>query len=1184
MTPGSRPDRGALGNAIGAEWNESAEQVAPRTEKEGLLSRICGESWMHKLPGEPPCPDQPLGEPPAPEGPASTGVRIRALPPPLAGTLRALAHREGTRLFVVILAALKVLLRRLSGQDEVVVGTSIAGRQHPATEPRNGCFGSVIPLRTQCPGNPSFRDLLRQVHRTVLEARPHQALPVEKWTQGLHSDRDATRHPVFPVLFHVLDLDDPLPLLDGLVVSHCDRDEPEARFDLALCVRARPQEFHIEAMYAAHRFQEEAVTCLLEQLQQLLEHFASHEEAPILGASLVLPADSFRLPSLTRPLPAVPQPAIQERIELQARRSPQRIAIVDGNCRWTFEDLHRRSNQVAHHLLRSGLCRGEMVAVYASPSAHLPMALLGILKAGGVFLVLDATQPGARLRRMLDQARPAAFLHLEAAGDLSGPVQEIVSTSSLRCALALPSGLSPTVADTTPDLPLSGNDRAYVIFTSGSTGEPLGILGDHAPVSHFLSWHLERFRFLETDRFSFLSGPGHDPMLRDLFAPLWAGATLHIPPPGIRESPAKLRQWFHEEGITIAHLTPALAGILADPDSGDSSPLHRLRWLFIAGDRLTGSRVQALRRRAPAAGVVNFYGTSETPQAMAFHIVCHPGEGGDQPPLDPGAVPIGRPIEDVQLVLLNPAQQLAGVGELAEIGIRTPYLSRHYLNQSALTRERFVSNPLSRDPSDRIFRTGDLGRYRPDGSVDFGGRRDHQIKVRGYRVEPDEVARAIRSHPAVADCVVTQEGNGGTDASLVAHLVLHDSAPHPDRPAMRAFLKEFLPDAMVPARFFVVSRFFLTPNGKVDRRALSREVGAELRGTAIPTPPGTEEERQMLAIWGEILGRSDAGIHDNFFDLGGHSLLALRLVSLVNRRLGFDTNLATLFEHPTIAGLVSALSGAVRPPNIRPRALRGEGSGAPWFHVPGVYGYEFLSPSLARVIGRRHRFYDGLEYPGLHGETVPLTSVETIAAALIRQIEAVCAEGPLCLSGYSFGGTVAYEIARQMSGAGRSVAGVILFDTRLRAGSRRRPATDQVRTLIRRLREMPPLQRWPWLLSLARKKLAHHGRNAARRLGSAPRTLRERMEIAGWTANAAYRPGPYPGRVTLLRSTALGRHDAGAWERDPANGWAPVLHPGFEIRNLPCDHQHIFLEPVAPEVVETLEAMLAALSSSGAAE
>jgi amino acid adenylation domain-containing protein len=456
---------------------------------------------------------------------------------------------------------------------------------------------------------------------------------------------------------------------------------------------------------------------------------------------------------------------------------------------------------------------------------------------------------------------------------------------------ALQSSLDPALFDgagggvaETLDEP-AGDDLAYVAFTSGTTGGVKGIVGTHGPLTHFLDWHVRTFELTPDDRFSMLSGLSHDPLLRDVFTPACLGASLHVPDPNDILAPARLREWMNREAITVAHLTPSLARVLTEGSAAGELP--HLRYVFFGGDVLTRDVVRRLRRSAPGARIVSFYGATETPQAMAWHVVPDESEDAPLPP----QMPLGRGIDDVQVLVLGPGGRLAGIGETGEIVVRTPHLARGYLDDEALSREKFVVSPFSAHPQDRLYRTGDLGRFRLDGSVDFVGRRDGQVKIRGFRVEMEGVEQVLRDHPAVRHAAVLcsrEGGDGEADSRLVAY-VAHDAGQQATVTELRDYMRTRLPDYLVPSFFVAMDALPLTPNGKVDRRALE-EVSYERTRQEGSLPPRTEMERFVAEVWSQLLGVGQVGIQDNFFDLGGHSLLAVRALSRIEARVGRRLN------------------------------------------------------------------------------------------------------------------------------------------------------------------------------------------------------------------------------------------------------------------------------------------------------
>jgi amino acid adenylation domain-containing protein/non-ribosomal peptide synthase protein (TIGR01720 family) len=881
--------------------------------------------WRRHLRGAPPLLELPTDRTRSATQGLRGGSLMRALPRALSARVNELCRLQGVTLFMALLAAFKTLLHRHAGQEDVVVGTPIAGRGRPETEGLIGFFVNTLVLRTDLSGNPSFRELLRRVREVCLGAYDHQDVPFERLVEELRPERDLARTPLFQVMFNLLNLEGsradaagtPFESVWNSWGDGSSASGIETKFDLTLYAGEQGGVIHLGALYAAGLFDGERISGMLEQLEQILVQVVGDPEQRIDGLSLVTEAARKVLPDPTEVLSLHWHGSLQDRFSSQARRVPARPAVTDGDQAWSYGELERASNQLAHHLRAGGVGPGDVVAIHGHRSASLVWALLGVLKAGGAFLILDPAYPGRRLAECVRLAEPSAFIRLSDSGPLAEPLAALVGVIDPR--IELPSRLDVLGPWSTCPAEAPGGDvdpeaRAYVAFTSGSTGTPKGILGTHRPISHFLEWHVRRFGLGEGDRFCLLSGLAHDPLLRDVFTPLWLGATLCVP--GEAEiGEGRLGEWMARERITVAHLTPTLARLLhvrgRVGTREKAAPRLALRYAFFGGESLTRTDVASLRELTPEAAFVNYSGATETPQAMGYFVVEPDGPGG-APELRE-SIPIGRGIDDTQLLVLNRDGRLAGVGERGEIHVRTPYLAEGYLGDEAPASSRFQADPFTPAAHIRIYRSGDLARYRPDGAVEFAGRNDQQIKLRGFRIETAEVESALAGHPQVAQATVVLREDAPGQPRLVAYVVPRASgsvAPGD----LEGFLADRLPRFMVPSQFVLLGQLPLTPNGKVDRRALPPPEALE--AAAADEAPRNDVERVLAAIWAELLGRESVGIHANFFELGGHSLLATQVISRVG--VAFDTGLPlrTLFQRPTVAGLAAAL---VEPDGERPR-------------------------------------------------------------------------------------------------------------------------------------------------------------------------------------------------------------------------------------------------------------------------
>jgi amino acid adenylation domain-containing protein len=829
------------------------------------------------------------------------------LPAELSEAVRRLARQENATLFMTLLAALQALLARLAGQDRFAVGAPIAGRTRPELEGLIGFFVNTLALRADLSGDPGFRDLLARVRETTLGAYAHQDLPFEKLVEELAPARDLSRTPIVQVLLNMLPDAEHRIELDGLGVETLRPPAAAAKFDFTLYV-APADRLRLELVYAADLFDESRMEALLGQYVRLLEQVTARPDLPVSVHELAAGGPASPLPDPRVPLAARWPGSVLARLRDHAARTPDVPAASDASGVWSYRALDEASSRVAAALRAGGIVPGDVVAVHAARRATLPLALLGVWKAGAAFTILDAAYPPLRLAACLRRSGARGWIELGEPAALAAPLAPAVDALAVRLEIPAAPAAARAHLASWPAEPfvddVGADDLAYVAFTSGTTGEPRAIVGTHRPLAHFLDWHADRFGLHAADRFSVLSGLGHDPLLRDLFAPLWVGATACVPDAATREDLWALAGWLRRERITVAHLTPAMGEVVIG-GAGEAADerLADLRFAFFGGDLLRSGQAAALRRVAPAVRCVGFYGATETPQAMAFAEV--------DPSLDPStAVPLGAGIEGVQLLVLGPGNRLCGVGEPGEVCVRTPYLSGGYLGEPALTAERFVANPFTGDAADLLYRTGDRGRYRADGSIEFAGRADDQVKIRGYRVEPGEVETVLRGHPAVRQAAVATEARDNGDVRLLAFFVA-DHSGIADRSAelareIRSWLAERLPSHMVPSEVLALESLPLTPNGKVDRRAMLAATRPGRRPSRDDAPrSGTE--RVVAAVWRELLGRESVGRQESFFDLGGHSLLATQLVSRVRTATGVELPVRAVFEAPTVAALAARL-------------------------------------------------------------------------------------------------------------------------------------------------------------------------------------------------------------------------------------------------------------------------------------
>jgi amino acid adenylation domain-containing protein len=850
--------------------------------------------WKRRLEGPLPVLDLPAdgARPDTPTFDGGTDARL--LPAPLVAELKALGRANGATLFMTLLAAFSVVVSRLAGQDDIVVGSPIAGRTRPETEHTVGCFINALPLRIRLAGQLTFAELLARVRSAALEAVEHQDVPFERIADEVQPARDRSRSPLFQVLFNMLGVADMWrSQAGGVTFELLPSVQEPSKFDLTLYAGETGETAYLRAVYTRHLYRASRIAEILAQLESLLRQVTEDAAKPVSAYSLVTERARRVLPDPAAPLPAAWAGSVVDRVAAHASRTPDAVAVAHADTVWSYRDLDAASDAVAEALDRAAIGRSAVVAVCARRAPELVAALLGVWKAGAAFVVLDPAYPAARLVAILDAAQPQAWL--DVAGDPPAALAALAArfTGAARIAVRGPIAAPVARARTSN---IGPDDLAYVAFTSGSTGAPKGILGTHGPISHFMAWHAETFGLCADDRVSLLAGLSHDPLLRDLIAPLWVGASIHIPEETVVESGTALGRWMRSAGVTLAHITPAMADRLAQ--GGREAGAMSLRLACFGGDTLTARDVERLRAVAPAVRIVNFYGATETPQAMGWHEVRSESPA-------PAVVPAGVGIEGVQLLVLTDTNQLAGIGELGEVCVRTPYLAVGYLDPAAGS-DRFITNPFTGRADDRVYRTGDLGRYDVEGRVIVAGRRDTQVKVRGFRIELGEVEAALEAYPAIRRALVLARGESSTDRTLHACLVADE--PRPEEPALRAFLRLRLPEHMLPARFSFLDALPLTPNGKVDRGAAAVLADAKPDVVRPFLPPATPIEEAVSALWRELLGAERVGLDDSFFALGGHSLLATRLTARLEAAFGVTLPLRQLFDAPTLGDVALAIT------------------------------------------------------------------------------------------------------------------------------------------------------------------------------------------------------------------------------------------------------------------------------------
>ncbi|HSU16783.1 amino acid adenylation domain-containing protein, partial [Longimicrobium sp.] len=876
--------------------------------------------WTEALADAPALLELP-GDRPRPPGWDGKGAAERfRLPREVADAVGALARAEGCTPFMVLLAALQALLGRYARQDDVVVGTPVANRVRPETRDVVGCFVNTLALRAELSGDPGFRALLHRVREGAMGAFAHQEMPFERLVDELKVPRSAAHAPLFQVMFSLHPADEGTAALPGLRTEPVPVAGTQALFDLTLVLRPDGDGMAGALEYATALFDRVTALRMIGHFHTLLAAAcAAPDEA--LSALPLLSADEVDAALRAGEGPALESPAafalIHERIAAQAARTPSAVAVEGGDRAVTYAELEDRAARLARRLHALGVQPGRIAAVRAERSVDAVAAILAVLKAGGAYLPLDPAYPAERQAYMLADSGAALLLDGTGAGAPAGYAGRVAELAAELAALES----SPPFVDEVAE----PEDLAYVIYTSGSTGRPKGVAVPHRCLSAYVDAARQAYALTPADRFLQFAPLGFDSSVEELFAPLAVGATMVLRDEEMLQSVDGFWRAAERWRLTVASLPTAFWHEIAAAMERAAPPVPAsLRVMILGGERALPERVASWRRRVgDGVQLINSYGPTETTVAATLHEVR-----ADEP-----VVPIGRPMPGYRVRVLDASLRPVPAGIPGELFVGGTGVARGYLHRPGATAERFVPDPFAAEPGARLYRTGDLVRWRevrecesarvrewngdaeggeavphapthsPTHALEFLGRTDDQVKVRGFRIEPGEIESLLRRYPGVRDAVVAVREDEPGDRRLVAYLVPADGAMPVD--AVRAAVRAELPAYMVPSAFVALDALPMTPSGKVDRRALPAPQAGD---PAAPAVPLSRRERALAEVWRQVLGSDAVGPDDNFFDLGGNSLLLIRLAARLQEAMGVAVTAVELFRFPTVRALAAHLA------------------------------------------------------------------------------------------------------------------------------------------------------------------------------------------------------------------------------------------------------------------------------------
>jgi amino acid adenylation domain-containing protein len=1110
---------------------------------------------------------------PRPSEPSFKGASVSfVVPKAVAQKLTEVSRKHEATLFMTLLSAFKALLGRYTGQDDISVGTPIANRNQTGVEGLIGCFVNMLVLRTALSGDPEFAEVLARVREVALGAYAHQDIPFEKLVEALRVDREKSRSPLFNVVFALQNTPRRERQLPGITLKLEEIDRGTAKFDLELLMTESHDGLLGIFEYNTDLFDHATIAGFADHFQNMLEYIATD---PNQRLSMVtrLPV-AQRLEMLVARNNTVvdygSSDTFQPLFEAQVERTPEAVAIKCGQEQLTYRELNQRANRLAHALVEAGAGPETLVGLLSERGLDFLTAMLAVFKAGASYLPLNPAYPSARIAELIEQSQcPLVLVGDGLAGALSDKLpQERILSIREADSLARP-------ANNLPDTGF-GNSLAYVIYTSGSTGLPKGAMVEQAGMVNHLYGKLKDLEIHADDVVAQNAPQSFDISIWQYLAPLLVGATVVVVPDEEAGDPSRLLDRLQADSVSVLEVVPSLMRSLVETveQAGPTRwKLPFMRWIVPNGEALPPRLCRQWLGLFPHIPIVNAYGTTECSDDATHHRI---EDLSFDDALD--SMPLGKTMGNLRVYVLDKNLEPGPVGVPGEIYIGGIGVGRGYLGRPDLTAERFIPDPFSGEPGARLYKTGDLARYTSDGSLLFVGRTDHQVKVRGHRIELGEIEAALAKHADVKEATVLAEGSN-EDKRLIAYLVLNQS----DAVSMndlRKWLKERLPGYMVPGQMVSLTSMPLNANGKVDRKALAA-LPKEALAEAGYLAPRDALELEALQIFSEVLGVRGIGMKDSFFDLGGHSLLAVTLVARIQQKMGRTLPLTALLDGPTVEEVASLLrEEQASKPDSMLVPIQPKGRKRPFYCIHPTGGNVLCYYELAQNLGSDQPFY-GLQAHGLHGGQI-FARIEDIAAASVKTMRAHQPVGPYLLGGWSFGGIVAFEMARQLKQQGESVDLLVLVDTPKPvprpvhehddvevmlslADAIGKYAGKQLTVPIDELRHLSSDDQLLYMLELAKKEEALPvGIDLAR--------ARQYLQVAhsNEVAEQTYVAGVYDGRITLFRAS-----DDPAFSPDAKDGgWGALSTEEINVRVIPGDHHNIMRAPHVQILADQLKSCL----------
>jgi amino acid adenylation domain-containing protein len=1115
--------------------------------------------WKKQLAGAPAMLELPTDRPRPPlQSFRGSFVRV-VFPKSLAEAFKAIGQKEGATLFMTLLAAFDAFVCRYTGQEDIVLGTPIAGRNRPELEGLIGYFTNTLALRSDVSGNPTYRELLARVRHMALAAYEHQDLPFEKLIVELKPERDLSYSPIFQVLFSVGHVGAMVPTLPGLTTSPVAIDRGITKFDLTVGITDRDDGLAVAFEYSTDLYDAATIDRMLTSFRLMLEGIAANPDCRIADLPLLRPAEREQLLAawndtyVERPENACVHRLIAE----QVRRTPDAPAVFCKGRHLTYEELSARANQLAHYLRKHGVGPETIVGICMERSLEMAVGLLGILKAGGAFLPLDPGYPKDRIEFMVRDAGVSVLLTQQSLREeLPRQQTTLIGLDSDGRAVAAESAEAPAVT-------VSPHNPAYVIYTSGSTGRPRGVVISHRSlVNHNLA-ALKYYGIGPHDRILQFASLSFDIAVEEIF-PAWiGGAAVVLRPEELLQVGPHFLRWIDQNQISVLDLPTAFWHEWVHNLAGGSESLPpRLRLVIVGGEKAQAAPFAAWQK--VAGGRVRWINTYGPTEATVIATLYEPKQVPEEaaPIVE---LPIGRPIDNTQAYVLDSALQPVPVGVAGDLYLGGVGLARGYLNQPALTAEKFIPNPYCAQPGQRLYKTGDRARFRSDGDIEFLGRKDDQVKVHGFRIELGEIESELSRHPEVREVAVLAREDLAGDKRLVAYVVPASGETTTLAPSLQGYLQGRLPEYMIPRTIVPLDALPKTPNGKIDRRALPAPLVQRALGRSATIAPRDPVELQLVLLWESVLGVAPIGVRDNFFELGGHSLLAVRLFTHIAKVFGRSLPLAALFRAPTVEQLAELLrhdQDATAWDTLIP--IQPRGAQPPFFCVaaPTVNSLGFVF--LARHLGSDQPVY-GLQsqYGGKRQEIYSRAEYRAIAGEYIASMRKIQPVGPYYLGGTCEGAHIAFEMARQLSEAEQAIGLLVMLDAWPLENSTSYFLHGYVHYYARQMRS--------FLRSGGRAKWALVGQKTKAFLqklaGLFGVNRRQRVADGGFSPDESWKARLWPGKdfappTIASRITVFRVSKQPYWRpRDNELSWGRWTRAGVEVYEVPGRHTTILREP-----------------------